>query len=186
MRPNFIGRHATASDLAGLDRYEIIGGELVEKASPSGEHGMAQGDLLVALSRYRGSGEDGRIGGWWIGTEIEVELAQHDVYVPDLAGWRIERCPERPRGKPVRVIPDWVCEILSPSTAENDTGRKRASYHRAHVPHYWLVDPGNQVLTVLRWQESDYHAVKVAGPGERVAAEPFDAVEIDVSALLGL
>ena len=122
-------------------------------------------------------------GGWWIGSEIEVELAPHEVYLPDVAGWRVERMPEPSDAKPVRIAPDWVCEILSPSTAGRDIGHKQRMYHLAHVGHYWVVEPANQTLTVYRWQEAGYLLALAAGAGDIVRAEPFGAIEVDVAGI---
>ena len=76
--------------------------------------------------------------------------------------------------------PDWICEVLSPSTANADTGRKREAYHRAGVAHYWLADPERRSLTVLRRVDEGYVIAAVATVGERVRAEPFEAVELDL------
>lgn len=108
----------TAAALVELERHEIVGGELVQKASPTFEHGSAQGSVFVALRDFRGRG--GCPGGWWLGTEVEIELAAHEVYLPDVSGWRIERVTDSPSGRPVRMVPDRVCEVLSPSTAGRD------------------------------------------------------------------
>ena len=178
---------ATAADLADLERHEVVGGAIVQKASPSFEHGSVQNGLGFALGGFRGRGRgEERPGGWWIGTEVELELETHEVYLPDIAGWRIERNPEPPRGRPVRVAPDWVCEVLSPSTAARDLGWKLQAYHRAHVGHYWVVDPVNHVLSVYRWQESGYVLVLAAGAGEVVRAEPFEAIQLDIGDLFDL
>lgn len=177
---------ATALDLAELERHEVVDGELVEKAAPSAEHGGTQATLVVALGSFLGRPLPGRIGGWWLMTETEVELSEHEVYLPDVAGWRIARVPERPTGKPVCMAPDWVCEILSPSTALRDLGHKRRTYHRARVGHYWIVDPHNRTLSVFRWQEHDDLFVLAAGVGELVRAEPFEAAEIVMADIFGV
>src|SRR6185437_11055399 len=103
---------------------------------PSFEHGDAQSSVgeLLKPPFQRGRGGPG---GWWFGSEVEVELAAHDVFLPDVAGWRREGVAERPKGRPIRIRPDWVCEVLSPSNALNDLGVKLAAYHRAEIPHYW-------------------------------------------------
>ncbi len=85
----------------------------------------------------------------------------------------------------VTAVPDWICEVLSPSTAHVDMGDKRLGYHRAAVAHYWRVDPINGTLTVLRWNAEGYLVALVAGRGAKARAEPFEAIEIDVSELLG-
>lgn len=175
---------ATAADIEELEHHEVVSGEIVQKASPSMRHGVVQANLvgyLFPFQRRRGGGG----GGWWLVPECTIELDCHEVYQPDIAGWRVERLPTVPNEFPVRLPPDWVSEVLSPSTAGRDLSAKRRGYHRAKVMHYWIVDPFNQTLSVLRWRESEYALIQAAGPGEVMRAEPFEAVELDVSALLG-
>lgn len=175
---------ATAFDLEGLDRHEVIGGVVHEKAAPTAEHGTAQfslGHLLWPFDR----GGGGRPGGWWIMTEVEIELETHEVYVPDLVGWRRERVPERPTGRPVRVRPDWVCEILSRTAAKRDLVDKLRSFHRAEIPHYWIVDPANETLTVYRWHQDGYLVALTASRGDFVRPEPFEAIELPVGVIFG-
>lgn len=182
-------QQATAEDLARLPdetRAEVIDGVIVEKAAPSFEHGDSQFGLSGFLrERFHGGGGGGRPGGWWIAGEIEIELAKHQVFRPDLVGWRRERAPERPSGRPIRVRPDWVCEVLSPSNAGTDLVRKFRVYARFGVPHYWVVDPDRRVLTVYRCESDSYTVALVAEPGEVVRAEPFDAVELAVGLVFG-
>jgi Uma2 family endonuclease len=181
---------ATVADLLAIreeDRFhEIVAGELVRKAAPSPRHGAAQvlvGSLVV---RPYGRRSGGRWpGGWWFATEVEVQLEEHEVYRPDVAGWRRERMPELPADAVVTVRPDWVCEILSPSNTRNDLVKKLRIYQRCQVPHYWIVDPMNEILTVHRWAPEGYLQVLTAERGERVRAEPFDAIEWPVGMLFG-
>ncbi len=63
------------------------------------------------------------------------------MYLPDIAGWRLACVSEQPRERPVSIAPDWVCEILSPSTASRDIDHKLHTYHGAHAGHYWVVEP---------------------------------------------
>lgn len=176
---------ATAGDLLDVDKgLEVLSGVVVEKASPSFEHGDAQLSL-GALLKGPFQGGRGGPGGWWIASEVEVELAPHDVFVPDVVGWRRDRVPERPKGRPVRTRPDWVCEVLSPSTASTDLGPKRIAYHAAGVPHYWVVDPEHETLMVYRATAEGYTLVLTAGRPDVVRAEPFDAIELRVGELFG-
>jgi Uma2 family endonuclease len=177
-------RLATAADLASLPpdaRAEILDGEIVEKASPTPEHGVAQLGLGAQLFGpfHRRSG-GGSPGGWWLMTEVEVEYEPHQVYRHDLVGWRRERAPRRPAGSPVPIRPDWVCEVLSPSNARNDLVKKLRALHQHEVPFYWIVDPEHRTLTVLRWTPDGYLAALTAGGSDAVRAEPFDAVDIDL------
>lgn len=182
-------RKATLEDFWAIpeaDRFhELISGEIVEKAAPSGEHGAAQAGIVGSLwaSFDRRSGGSGS-GGWWIATEVEV-LLDPDLVRPDVVGWRRERWPERPTGTPVRVRPDWICEVISPTRPTDDTVKKLRLYHRTQIPHYWLLDPQNATLTVMRWSEAGYVTVLSTERGEVVRAEPFGAIELAVGTLFG-
>jgi Uma2 family endonuclease len=112
-----------------------------------------------------------------------VELESHETYRPDVVGWRRERVPARPSGRPVRIRPDWVCEVLSASNADTDLVTKFRVYHRYGVPHYWLLDPDSRTLIVYRWSEAGYIAVLTAKHDETVRAEPFEAIELSVGLL---
>jgi Uma2 family endonuclease len=181
---------ATAADLLAIPEdqrfHEVIDGELVRKATPTGEHGGTQaaltGSLFEPFNRRPGGR---RPGGWWFLTEVEIELEPVEVYRPDILGFRRERVAERPRGNPLRVRPDWVCEVLSPTNMRNDTIKKMRVYQRCEIPHYWIVDPKEETLTVYRWTVEGYLAVLLAERGERVKAEPFGAIELSVGVLFG-
>ena len=176
-------RSLTAAALADLEHHEIVDGELVQKASPSFEHGDIQGTIFGRLLGFRGRGTPG---GWWFSQEVEVELGTRQVYRPDIAGWRIARVPERPSGSPLRIAPDWVCEVLSPSTTARDLGTKLQAYHRAHVGHYWVAHPIEHLLHVYRWHETGYLLVLSATPGDVVRVEPFDVIDLDIRDIFGL
>ncbi|XXT14721.1 Uma2 family endonuclease [Sorangium sp. So ce429] len=181
---------ATVADLLAIpedQRYhEIIGGELVRKAIPSGEHGGTQAALTgVLFDPFNRRPGGRRPGGWWFLTEVEVELEPGEVYRPDVLGFRRERVPERPTGNPLRVRPDWVCEVLSSTNARHDTVRKMRVYHRCEIPHYWILDPREETLAVHRWTREGYLTALLAERGERVRAEPFDAIELSVGVLFG-
>lgn len=183
-------RPATLDDFwaipEGARFHELIGGDLSPKAAPTGEHGDAQAGIVGAIrpAFQRKSGNDGR-GGWWIATEVEVLLLNQDVVRPDVLGWRRDHCPERPTGSPVRARPDWVCEVVSPTRATDDTVKKLRLYHRAEIPHYWIADPRDATLTVMRWNEAGYVTVLRAERHETVRAEPFESVELFVGSLFG-
>ena len=183
------GPTATVADwLAQPDdaRMELIDGELVEKAAPTFEHGRAQGHTVGALGGPfdRRVGGPGGPGGWWLATEVD-SLLDGRGYRPDIAGWRRDRLPAPPRERPVTIRPDWLCEIVSESNRTVDTVTKLRRYHQAGVPHYWILDQVDRTLTVHRHAADGYLVVLRATADERVRAEPFDAIELQVSALLG-
>jgi Uma2 family endonuclease len=180
---------ATLAELLALpedERWELLDGELVRQEMTGFAHGSALLGLGAPIRDQYGRPPGPRgPGGWWFGADVTIELASDQVYRPDLVGWRRDRVPTRPTGFPVRIRPDWVCEILSPSNARNDTVKKLRSYHRHQVPYYWILDPREESLLVLRWAEPGYMTVQTALRGERLCAEPFDAIELDMDDILG-
>jgi len=167
-------------------RFELIDGELVEKAAPTIDHGRAQLHSGIAIGRAfdRRPGGPGGPGGWWLVTEVDI-LLDGRVYRPDLAGWRRERVPTLPRERPCSIRPDWICEIVSESNRATDTVVKLRRYHQAGVPHYWILDQVDRLLTVHRHTPEGYVIELREEAAERVRAEPFDAIELRVAVLLG-
>ena len=179
---------ATLADLLAIPeerrRHEIIDGVLVEKEAASGRHGAAQlrlGQQLIPYDRRPG----GRWpGGWRFASEVEIQLADSQIFRPDIAGWRRERLDVLPAEVPITVTPDWICEILS-KNKRNDLIKKKRAYHLHQVHHYWLVDPVEETLAVYRWHSDGFVEVLIAERGEIVRAEPFDAIELRVGVLFG-
>jgi Uma2 family endonuclease len=167
--------------------HELIAGEITPKAAPSGEHGGAQAGIVgtIVPPFQRPSGGRGGPGGWWLAIEVEVVLDGTDIVLPDVTGWRRERSPERPIGMPVKLRPDWICEVISPSNAKADTVKKLRLYHRANIPHYWIMDPRDSTLTVMRWTPEGYLTLMRAERSEVVRAEPFEQIELSVGTLFG-
>src|SRR5689334_23969310 len=113
-----LGR-ATVADLSRVPEHlvgELLAGELFATPRPAPRHARAASALGFELSPFdRGTGGPGP-GGWIILDEPELHLGA-DVLVPDLAGWHRDRLASLPEDAAVTTAPDWVCEILSPTTA---------------------------------------------------------------------
>ncbi len=172
---------ATLRDLDDLPEEvvaHLVDGELIVHPRPEGPHVEAASELGWMLMGPFRHGVGGP-GGWIILDEPKV-LFGPQLLVPDLAGWKKERFAAVRKG-PYTVIPDWVCEILSPSTRRFDRSTKLQIYARAGVHHAWVIDPGAQTLEVLRLHEGRWLIVAVHGGQGKVRAEPFDAVELDLS-----
>ncbi len=178
-----IKRGATYDDLAGLPENvvgEIIGGDLYATPRPRAGHARLQLALGACVQTAFGA-RTGGIGGWWLLSEPELRLGP-DTLVPDLAGWRRERLPEVPGAAPWHALaPDWVCEILSPSTSGWDRTHKLPVYARERVGYAWLVDPDARTLEVYCLAGGSWRLVAAHGGDERVFPEPFAAVEFDLS-----
>ncbi len=179
-----LARLATYDDLVAVPDHlvaEIVDGELWTSPRPAPRHARAYTRLVSRLDNAFGSGGAGP-GGWEILAEPELHLGAH-VLVPDVAGWRLERMPRLPETAYFDVAPDWVCEVLSPTTTNLDRTKKLRIYAEFGVRHTWLVDPVLQTLEVLRldgpqWTLLDTRVGQVA-----VRAEPFGGVEIDLGLL---
>jgi Uma2 family endonuclease len=105
--------------------------------------------------------------------EVDVQVRQN-IVAPDLAGWRRERLPDIPEETPIRIAPDWVCEVLSPGTETFDRGVKATWYASVGVAWLWIVDPEVKTLEVFR---NDAGAWRPEGGWQGdgdVAARPFD------------
>jgi len=179
-------RSATYEDLMGVPDHlvaEIVDGELLTSPRPGVPHALAASMCGVDIGGPfgRGSGGGGSApGGWWILDEPELHLGA-DVVVPDLAGWRRGRLPNLPDGATIELAPDWVCEVTSPRTSRLDRVVKSRVYARAGVTHLWLVDPLGQTLEVYRLEGSHWVVAAAFDGVAPVRAEPFDAVELDLS-----
>jgi len=177
-------KRATYEDILALPAHvvgEILGGELFTQARPRARHAAASSTLGEELGPPFRRGRGGP-GGWIFLDEPELHLGD-DVIVPDLAGWRRERMPELADVAFLELPPDWVCEVLSPRTARVDRVLKRHIYARERVAHYWLLDPDAKTLEVERLDGETYRVVLSASEDDKVRAEPFDAIELDLGLL---
>ena len=177
-------RRGTYADIQALPEHlvgEILDGELVVSPRPAARHARASSALGGLLSGPFDRGVGGP-GGWIILDEPELHLAD-DVLVPDLTGWRRARMPELPDVPFFAQAPDWICEVLSPSTGRIDRQRKLRIYARERVGHAWLVDPEQQTLEVLGLDGEGWRILAVHAEDEKVRAAPFDTVELELAAL---
>ncbi|MBI2566851.1 MAG: Uma2 family endonuclease [Candidatus Schekmanbacteria bacterium] len=175
-------RKATYEDLLGLPPDvvgEIIDGELSVLPRPAPLHASTASVLTGDLRPFSRTGGGGGSGRWRILAEPEIHL-EGDIVVPDLAGWRRERMPLLPPTAFFTLPPDWICEVLSPSTVRVDRTKKKRIYARHRVEFLWLVDPWAQTLEVLRLVGDFWQEIAVHGGDERVRAMPFEAIELDL------
>ena len=162
---------------------EILAGQLHTQPRPSGPHGRAVVKLDRAIGRGYDDG-DGGPGGWWILVEPEVHfIRDQEVAVPDLAGWCRAWMPRIPEGHRFEVVPDWICEILSPATASRDREIKLPLYARYGVAHVWLVDPARRTLEVHALDAGTWRLALQASGDDRVQAPPFVELTLELETL---
>lgn len=175
---------ATYADILALPPHvtgQIVHGVLHAQPRPAARHALVASSLGADLAPPFQRGRGGP-GGWWILDEPELHLLDH-VLVPDIAGWRRERMPAIPDVAWFELAPDWICEVLSPSTVRLDRVEKLPIYAAAGVGHVWLIDPVLRTLEVYRRDGAHWVLEGTHADAARVRAVPFDAVELELAPL---
>jgi Uma2 family endonuclease len=182
--PEPVMNPATYADLEAVPPHlvaEILDGTLVTHPRPAARHGAAVTTLTVELAGPFQRGRGGP-GGWIFIVEPELHLGPH-VVVPDLAGWRCERMPVVPDTASIELVPDWVCEILSPSTEATDRGRKRRIYASYGLQHYWLLSLSKRQLEAYELRDGKFSLIETFEDDAMVDAPPFGAAPFALSLL---
>ena len=177
-------RPATYADREAVDPLlvaEIIDGALVTHPRPVARHGRAASRLGGLLMNPFDVGIGGP-GGWIFINEPELHLGGN-VVVPDIAGWRAERFYEEPATAWIEIVPDWLCEVLSPSTEHYDRGPKRQIYAAAGVPHLWHVDPRVRVLEAFQLIAGRWVLAAAVVGSDEVRLPPFEAAAFSLGLL---
>lgn len=173
----------TWEDIVHLPEHEqpeIVGGKPFYRAVPRIRHGGVHVELTAELRPLR---RRDLKSGWWICIEPGIRLSPHGIVGPDLAGWRKARMPVEPDVWPVDLRPDWVCEVLSPSNAWYDRGPKAKAYAEAGIPWYWLVDPQQRTVEVLKLHDGHWSLQGCYHGDDKLGLPPFDDLEIAVGEL---
>jgi Uma2 family endonuclease len=168
--------------LPGDTRAEVLGGQIVTQPSALFRHGRVASSLTGYIGRahdYDNRGPDG----WWIVADIDVRFTAHDIVRPDVVGWRRARLPSPWDQRPIDVVPDWICEILSPSNERHDRVYKQRLYARHGVPHYWIINPAEQTLEAYNLESGRWVVFGVFDETAVVRIAPFEATELAVGLL---
>lgn len=175
-------RDATYEDLYSIPENmtgEIINGEIIATPRPSREHSMIASNLGAETIPPYTFGRGGP-GGWIIIIEPEIGLGKN-IIVPDLAGWKVERYPFEEPHNWISVVPDWICEIFSPSTQKRDRMEKTPIYAQFGVSFLWLVNPTETTLDVYELGQRRWELVNLYTGNIKVRAVPFEEIEIDLT-----
>ena len=177
-------RKATYQDVLDAPLHkvaEIVNGKLYTSPRPAPLYALAKSVLvpLIGVPFHFGRGGPG---GWWILFEPEIHLGE-DILVPDIAGWRRERVPLFPNVAYFTQAPDWVCEVLSPSTRKLDLGGKRPVYAREGVGYLWLVDPDVQSLEAFKLRGTEWVLIDTLFDSAQISLSPFEAISFNLDHL---
>ena len=179
-----VSRKATYRDVLDAPPHmvaEVVAGALHTQPRPAKRHAWASSAMGIEIGAPFGRGRGGP-GGWIILFEPELHLGD-DIVVPDIAGWRRETMTEDMEGAYFTQAPDWVCEVLSPSTRQFDQGGKRAVYAREKVSHLWFLDPDARTLEAFELRGGLWVLLATLVDDAPVALPPFEAVAFPLSAL---
>ncbi|MBU6160675.1 MAG: Uma2 family endonuclease [Myxococcales bacterium] len=175
-------RDALYAELEALPDHvtgEIIAGELVASPGSGLDHAEALSEAVSQLRRGFGQSGWGGPRRWRLLAEPELHLGV-DVLVPDLAGWYADRLGST-RGRTVLTLaPDWVCEILSPSTATRDRGVKADCYAKHGVRWLWLVDPVEEFIEAWELVAQRWTRLGVWSGNEVAAIPPFETLPLEL------
>jgi Uma2 family endonuclease len=178
-------RRATYEDLMQVPDTkiaEIIDGELIVSPRPASPHTYAATIIGVDVAGpfHRDPSDPDGPGGWWVALEPELHFSD-DVLVPDWAAWRRTRMPVFPNVPYFTLTPDWVCEVISPSTGRIDRSRKMRIYAREGVAHLWFVDPLQHTVEVYRLEAGRWVVIVTHAGDESARIEPFEAAEMQLA-----
>lgn len=128
---------------------ELLGGKLVAMSPrPAVNHNRVMGNIYRAFAnRLHGRPCEAFSDG------VDVSLTPTDRVIPD-AMVVCNRDIIKPDG--IHGAPDLVVEVLSPSTAKHDRGRKKQVYEQCGVSEYWIVDPANKTLEQYLLQQGAF------------------------------
>jgi Uma2 family endonuclease len=178
----------TVDDLLQSDeeRVELINGEIIKRPMARSEHALIQSGISDEVSFFKRKNGPG---GWWIMTEISVRYGEHQCPSHDLAGWRKERVPQRPTGI-MSVMPDWVCEIVSPGHERKDLFHNFLLLQRSKVSYYWVISPEDRTLIAYELADEKYRVTfsvecRVKEDFSKARIPPFEDTEIDLSYVFG-
>lgn len=167
--------HAVPAPLVG----ELVAGELYASPRPSPRHARVAGRVVQHLGAFDRE-VDEPPGGWVLLPEPELHLGT-DVLVPDLAGWRRSRLSTLPDTAALELAPDWILEVLAPSTARLDRLTKMDAYRRHRVEWAWLADRSAQTVEAYTLSSGLWLQLGVWGGDELPHIPPFDAVPLDLT-----
>jgi excisionase family DNA binding protein len=158
-------------------RYEVLEGFLVKEPSPSMHHQRVLRELVRQLMTYF-DGFDPK--GELFFAPLDVTLTNRNVLQPDILFISGARRSEHRLEERIDGPCDLVVEIMSLNNRRKDRLRKMEIYRKAGIPHYWLVDPEENILEAYVLKEEYYTLVAAGGPGDQFTHPEFPGLELNL------
>ncbi|MBF0224218.1 MAG: Uma2 family endonuclease [Desulfobacterales bacterium] len=180
-----LNKNATYNDLYKIPENmigQIINGELIIMPRPSPRHIKVSSSIGVFISSFYEFGWNGGPGNWIILDEPEIKLGEN-IFVPDIAGWKKERLSKFPKTNYISLSPDWICEVLSPSTEKTDRAKKMPIYAQFGVPYLWIINPIEKTLEIFKLSGKQWIVLAIYAEDDKFRDEPFQEIEIDLQNL---
>lgn len=185
-RPMLVKENATYQDVIDAPFHlsaELLNGRYYLMRRPRFSHAHAAMMLGANIGNAYMLGNNGP-GGWKIYHEPEVHLIKDiKVFVPDRAGWREHSWHQLPEDHKFTVMPDWICEVLSPTTRKKDLELKFPEYALAGIPHLWHIDPDAKTLAAYQLQSGSWQQIANLKDNDAVCVPPFDAISFSLTDL---
>jgi Uma2 family endonuclease len=142
-------------------RYELYDGEVYVCPAPMPRHQLALAELHDRLREHAELH-----GGLALISPIDIVFNEYNVLQPDIAFFEAAQRHHVKLDEAIRVPPDVVVEVISPSTVWNDLGRKKAAFARFGVREYWLLDPHIERIERHSLTAASYQLTRSAGPSD--------------------
>lgn len=165
-------------EITEQQKAEFINGEVILHSPVQRRHSLASDFLFKLVSTFVDHNDLG-----WVGHEkLLVTLTRND-YEPDVAFWKAERAADFKPDQMKFPAPDFVAEVLSPSTEQNDRGVKLEDYAAHGVAEYWLVDPQREQIEKRLLRGRRFAAAETFSKGN-ITSDAIAGFTIPVSAVL--
>jgi Uma2 family endonuclease len=155
-------------------RSELLNGVISMMAPPSRRHQEVLGELFRQIANYL-EGKPCKAYPAPFGVRLDAE--KDTVFLPDIA---VICDLAKLDGQGCTGSPDFIAEILSPSTSRYDRFTKFNEYLRAGVREYWILDPDDKTLTAHRLNDGTY-VTAVYDDADWVAVQELPGCEINLS-----
>lgn len=176
----FIAAREAAGDRA---HYELLNGRVVMNPPA----GYPHGEIGSNIQRLLGTAVHARRLGKLFDASQGFELPSGDTVEPDHAFVSNERWAAAPApelGRFLQVVPDLIVEVLSPNTASQDRGEKKAIYERNGVKEYWLVDGRAGEVSVFHLAAGRFDAGEVHGSTDSFTSRVIEGLTVAVRELM--